>query len=98
MAENTPSTGSKVKSIICMALGIYSIVVGWAWGNGIVFAIVSLVLGGQCKKEGVQNTFTKVGKITGIIGLIGSIIGLIVCIILAIISAAANSYLASYGV
>ena len=95
MAENTSSQGSKVKSIISMVLGIYSIVGGWAWGNGIIFAVVSLILGGQCKKEGTENTFTKVGKITSIIGLIGSIIGLIVCIIIAIAAAALET---KYGI
>ena len=75
MAENTPVQGqSKGKSIACMACGIASIVLCEAYGMGLIPAIVSLILGGQCAKEGVQNTFTKVGKITAIIGLILSII------------------------
>ena len=75
MAENTPAQGqSKGKSIACMACGIASIVLSWSYGCGLIPAIVSLVLGSQCAKEGVQNTFTKVGKITGIIGLILSIV------------------------
>ena len=74
MAENTPAQGqSKGKSIACMACGIASIVLCEAYGMGLIPAIISLVLGSQCAKEGVQNTFTKVGKITGIIGLILSI-------------------------
>ena len=82
MAENTPVQGqSKAKSIVCMATGIASIVLCYCWGLGIVAAIVSLVFGGQCKKSGVQNTFTKVGKITSIIGLILSIILTLVLIV-----------------
>ena len=68
MAENTPAQGqSKGKSIACMACGIASIALCEAYGLGLIPAIVSLILGGQ-------NTFTKVGKITAIIGLILSII------------------------
>ena len=75
MAENTPAQGqSKGKSIACMACGIASIVFCEVYGFGLIPAIVSLILGGQCAKEGVQNTFTKVGKITAIIGLILSIV------------------------
>lgn len=75
MSVNTPVQGqSKGKSIACMACGIASIVLCEAYGMGLIPAIVSLILGGQCAKEGVQNTFTKVGKITAIIGLILSII------------------------
>ena len=75
MSVNTPVQGqSKGKSIACMACGIASIVLCEAYGMGLIPAIISLILGSQCKKEGVQNTFTKVGKITAIIGLILSII------------------------
>ena len=92
MAENTPAQGqSKGKSIACMACGIASIVLAWTYGAGLIPAIVSLVLGGQCAKEGVQNQFTKVGKITAIIGLILSIIGTIASIALAVAAAALNS-------
>ena len=95
MAENTPVQGqSKGKSIACMACGIASIVLSECYGLGLIPAIISLVLGGQCKKEGVQNTFTKVGKITGIIGLILSIIGTIASIAVAIAYGAAA---AKYG-
>jgi hypothetical protein len=90
MAENTPAQGqSKGKSIACMACGIASIVLSWSYGCGLIPAIVSLVLGSQCAKEGVQNTFTKVGKITGIIGLILSIV-LGVIMIIAVAAAAAS--------
>lgn len=95
MAENTPAQGqSKGKSIACMACGIASIVLSWSYGCGLIPAIVSLVLGSQCAKEGVQNTFTKVGKITAIIGLILSIIGTIASIAVAIAGAALS---AQYG-
>ncbi len=101
MAENTPNTPvegqSKGKSIACMACGIASIVLSWSYGCGLIPAIVSLILGGQCKKEGVQNTFTKVGKITAIIGLILSIILGIIMIILACIGAAAGAMTSYYG-
>ena len=94
MAENTPAQGSKGKAIACMVCGIASIVLAWTYGAGLIPAIVSLVLGGQCAKEGVQNTFTKVGKITGIIGLIMSIVLGIVMIIIA--AAAAATGVSSY--
>ncbi len=86
MAENTPVQAQpKGKSIACMAFGIASIVLAWCYGCGLVPAIVSLVLGGMCKKDGVQNTFTKVGKITGIIGLILSIVlGIIMIAVVAL--------------
>ena len=91
MAENTPvQEQSKGKSIACMVCGIASIVLCEVYGFGLIPAIVSLVLGAKCKKEGVQNTFTKVGKITGIIGLILSIILGIVMIIIAALAAAAG--------
>ena len=91
MAENTPAQGqSKGKSIACMACGIASIVLCEAYGMGLIPAIISLVLGSQCAKEGVQNTFTKVGKITGIIGLIMSIVLGVIMIILVAVGAAAG--------
>ena len=96
MAENTPvQEQSKGKSIACMVCGIASIVLCEVYGFGLIPAIVSLVLGAQCKKEGVQNTFTKVGKITGIIGLIMSIILGVIMIIVAV--AAAATGVSSYG-
>lgn len=88
MAENTQGQ-SKGKSIACMACGIASIVLCELYGFGLIPAIISLILGGQCKKEGVENTFTKVGKITGIIGLILSIV-LGVIMIIAVAAAAAS--------
>lgn len=95
MAENTPVQGqSKGKSIACMVTGIASIVASYGYGVGLICAIVSLILGAQCKKDGVQNQFTKVGKITAIIGLILSIIGTIASIAVAIAGAALS---AQYG-
>ena len=97
MAENTPVQGqSKGKSIACMACGIASIVLSWSYGCGLIPAIVSLVLGSQCAKEGVQNTFTKVGKITGIIGLILNIVVGALMIILVIIGVGAGLAEAGY--
>ena len=91
MSVNTPVQGqSKGKSIACMACGIASIVLCEAYGMGLIPAIVSLILGSQCKKEGVQNTFTKVGKITAIIGLILSIVVGAIMIILVAAAAAAG--------
>ena len=96
MAENTPAQGStKGKEIACMVCGIASIVASYGYGFGLICAIVSLVLGSQLAKVGVQSTFTKVGKITGIIGLILSIIGTIASIAVAVLygaAAAAYSY------
>ena len=92
--ENAPVQGqSKGKSIACMACGIASIVLCEAYGFGLIPAIVSLILGSQCKKDGVQNTFTKVGKITAIIGLILSIVVgalMILFVVLGIASGAAK--------
>ena len=98
MTEIQPAQGqSKGKSIACMACGIASIVLCECYGFGLIPAIVSLVLGSQCKKEGVQNTFTKVGKITGIIGLILSIVvGAIMIILVAVGAAAAAASGYSY--
>jgi hypothetical protein len=96
MAENTPAQGqSKGKSIACMACGIASIVLCEAYGLGLIPAIISLVLGSQCAKEGVQNTFTKVGKITGIIGLIFSIV--VGALMIILVAAAAASGISSYN-
>lgn len=82
MTENAPLPGGqRAKSIVSMVLGIYSIVGGWYFGNGLVFAIVGLVLASQVAKDGFENQFSKIGKITSIIGLIGSILGLIGCIL-----------------
>ena len=96
MSVNTPAQGStKGKEIACMVCGIASIVASYGYGFGLICAIVSLVLGSQLAKVGVQSTFTKVGKITGIIGLILSIIGTIASIAVAVLygaAAAAYSY------
>ncbi|MCR4557433.1 MAG: hypothetical protein K5779_06390 [Saccharofermentans sp.] len=89
MAENTQGQ-SKGKSIACMACGIASIVLCEAYGLGLIPAIISLILGSQCKKEGVQNTFTKVGKITGIIGLILNIVVGAIMILLVVIGVGAG--------
>lgn len=92
MAENTPVQGqSKGKSIACMACGIASIVLCEIYGIGLIPAIISLILGGQCAKEGVQNAFTKAGKITGIIGLILNIVVGAIMIIAVILGAAATA-------
>ena len=92
MAENTPVQGqSKGKSIACMACGIASIVLCEVYGIGLIPAIISLILGGQCAKEGVQNAFTKAGKITGIIGLILNIVVGAIMIIAVILGAAATA-------
>ena len=91
--ENAPVQGqSKGKSIACMACGIASIVLCEVYGFGLIPAIISLVLGAQCKNAGIQNQFTKVGKITAIIGLILSIVvGAIMIILVAAAAAAAVS-------
>lgn len=93
--ENAPVQGqSKGKSIAAMACGIASLVLSWCYGCGLVPAIVGLILGGQCKKAGVQNTFTKVGKITSIIGLILSIV--LGAIMIILVAATAASGMADY--
>ena len=73
----------KGKSIASMVCGIASIVCCWmGYGAvaGLICGIVALVLSSGCVKEGYENQFTKVAKITGIIGLILSAIGLVVSI------------------
>ena len=94
MAENVPAQNqSKGKSIACMACGIASIVLCEIYGIGLIPAIISLILGGQCAKEGVQNAFTKAGKITGIIGLILNIVVgaiMILAVIVAVASGMSN--------
>lgn len=74
----------KGKSIASMACGIASCVCFSSGFVGLACAIVALVLSSGCIKEGYENQFTKVGKITGIIGLILSIIGTVVVIGLAV--------------
>lgn len=88
----------KGKSIASMACGIASCVCavsGYGGFVGLVCAIVALVLSSGCIKEGYENQFTKVGKITGIIGLILSILG-VVCAIACTVCAVAASALGSY--
>lgn len=86
MTENVHLPGGqRAKSIVAMALGIYSILGGWYFGNGLVFAIVGLILASQVAKDGFENQFSKVGKITSIIGLIGSILGLVLCVLFYIL-------------
>ena len=86
MSENTPvQAPSKGKAIAGMACGIASIVLSWAYGAGLIPAIIGLILSSQCAKLGDQSTFTKVGKITSIIGLILSIIlGLIMILVIGV--------------
>ena len=94
--ENAPvQNQSKGKSIACMVCGIASIVLCEAYGFGLIPAIISLVLGGQCKNAGIQNTFTKVGKITAIIGLILSIV--VGALMIILVAAAAAAGIASYN-
>ena len=96
MAENVPAQNqSKGKSIACMACGIASIVLCEIYGIGLIPAIISLILGGQCAKEGVQNAFTKAGKITGIIGLILNIV--VGAIMIILVAAATASGISSYN-
>ena len=84
MSVNTPVQGpSKGKAIAGMVFGIASIVLSWAYGAGLIPAIVGLVLSSQCAKQGDQSAFTKTGKITSIIGLILSIVlGLIMILVI----------------
>ena len=72
---------SKGKSIASMACGIAGIAGSFGWGIGLILSIVALVLSKKYVEEaGADNTFSKVGRITGMIGVILSIVGLAVCI------------------
>lgn len=65
------STG--ITALVC---GILSICFSWTFVFGLTLSIVALTIGS--KKE---NTYSKAGKITGIIGLILSILSLIIIVI-----------------
>ena len=83
------SKGTRIKAIIGMALGIYSIVISWCFGAGIPFAVAGLILSIMGAKGG-EAKFSKIGKITSIIGLIASVVIGFIMIIFTIIAAMAS--------
>lgn len=94
-APATLPTGAKIMSIISMACGIAGLVFSFCYGSGIVLSIAALVLSIMANKQApmfTNNTMAKVGKITGIIGIVLAVIAFFVCIIIAAIGGAASSY------
>ena len=90
MSEITPVQGqSKGKAIAGMVFGIASIVLSWAYGAGLIPAIIGLILSSQCSKQGDQSAFTKTGKITSVSGLILSIILGFIMIMVIVVGTAA---------
>lgn len=81
-------TESKARSIVAMALGIASIVIGWAYTYGAILGvaagIVALCLQKADARAGVVSGegFRKAAKICGIIGIVISGISLLVWILL----------------
>ena len=76
---------SKGLSIACMSCGIVSLILCWYWGCGLIPAIIALILHSSATKDHAENQFTKVGKITGIIGLLLSIVlGIIMIAVVAL--------------
>ncbi len=94
------NSNNKGLSIASMACGIAGCVCCWTgWGGilGLAAAIVGVVLSKKAVEAGGENTFNKVGKITGFIGIGLSIAGIVVAIICTACAAcgAASSGLAS---
>lgn len=92
MAENTPAQSSGLARA-AKILGIVSIILGVLGGGGIVFAIVSLILGGQCKNKGIENADTKTATTTAIIGLV---ISIIVSIVVGVLSSVLANGMSRY--
>lgn len=78
--------GRSIAGMVCGILGLLNCF----YGGGLLFAIAGLILSTGCIKEGYENTFTKVGKITSLIGIILSALGLVAFIACSACSAAAG--------
>ena len=86
-SSSSSDRGDLIRSIVCMACGIGSIVLSSSYGIGIIPAIASIVLNVMCRSKGVNNGFIRAGTITSAIGMIISVImGLVTCSALAISS------------
>lgn len=88
----TLPVGAKVMGIISMVLGIVSLVSCYA---GMFLAIPALILSSISSKQTpafVPNSKAKVGKITGIIGLILGIIWFIVYIVIVARAASVGEF------
>ncbi len=83
------SKGTRIKAIIGMALGIYSIVISWCFCVGIPFAVAGLILSIMGAKGG-EAKFSKIGKITSIIGIIAGVVIGFIMIIFTIIASMAS--------
>ena len=93
-ATATLTGAAKILSIISMVCGLVSLVSCY---GGFVPGIAAIVLASIAgnKAPGVPNTMTKVGKITGIIGIIVSalcLIGYIVLVAIGTVSEMGSSY------
>ena len=70
MENGNKASGKKGLAIASMALGIFSIVGTSGEILGIAAAVISLLFVWQLKKEGIESTFSTVGKITACIGIL----------------------------
>ncbi len=78
------NNNNKGLSIASMACGIAGCVCCWTgWGGilGLAAAIAGVILSKKAVEAGGENTFNKVGKICGFIGIGLSILGIVVAII-----------------
>ena len=92
-AENTQpapapkaSVAGKIMGIISMVLGITGIATCWCYGAGFIYAIAGIVMGVIAGKKG-EAKFSRIGKITSVLGIIFSVLFIVGIIILAIIAA-----------
>ena len=88
--QPTASKGQAIGSMIC---GILSICFAYAYGLGLIPAIIALVLNKKfvTANNGATNGMAKAGKICGIIGLIFSIIAAVIWFIVLMVAIAAAS-------
>lgn len=70
MENGNKASGKKGLAIASMALGIFSIVGTAGELMGIAAAVISLLFVWQLKKDGIESTFSNVGKITSCIGIL----------------------------
>jgi hypothetical protein len=80
-SQNDPGKGLNIAS---MVLGIISLVLLWAWGIGIIPAIVGLVLGivgkGKSREVGAPTGMATAGIVCSIVALSINIAATIICV------------------
>ena len=90
-------TATKVLSIVSMVTGIVGLALCWCYGSLIVCSIAALVTGSIARNKangyvGYCAGKLKVGKVTGIIGLILNIIFIIIWAVIIAASASSGYY------